>query len=65
MFPNFCRKRYDLAEKEFVTAKLNLHTKRERKELLTEHLMTIIEESETRKASKLSELMNQLKLCDM
>lgn len=39
--------------------------KLERKELLTEHLMTIIEESETRKAKKLSQLMEELKVSDV
>jgi hypothetical protein len=34
----------------------------ERKELLTEHLCTIIEQNEIRKARKLSELMNRLRL---
>jgi len=56
------QKRYDNAENEFVDAKLNLHKKQERKELLTEHLMTIIQESESRKADKLAELMNQLEI---
>ena len=45
-----------------MDAKLNLHKKQERKELLTEHLMTIIQESESRKADKLAELMNQLEI---
>ena len=56
------RKRYDRAEKEFVEAKLCLHKKQERKELLTEHLAAIIEDCEVRKACKLNELMSQLEL---
>ena len=64
-----CRKRYDRAEKDFIDAKVNLHGKQERKELLTEHLMTIIEESEDRKSRKLADLMTRLqiddKVCDM
>ena len=60
--PLFYRKRYDKAEKEFVAAKLNLHKKQDRKELLTEHLATIIEDSEVRKAGKLNDLMSQLQL---
>jgi len=58
------QKRYDKAEKEFVDAKLQLHQKQERKDLLTEHLMTIIEDSELRKAEKLAELMQQLQIPD-
>jgi len=58
------KKRYHHAEKEFVESKLNLHIKQERKELLTEHLMTIIQESEDRKSKKLAELMNRLQIED-
>lgn len=57
-----CRKRYNRAEKEFLEAKLCLFGKLERKELLTEHLCTIIEQNEMRKARKLSELMDKLEL---
>ena len=39
------QKRYDRAEKEFVDAKLNLHHRAERKELLTDHLCAIIEQA--------------------
>ncbi|XP_067012766.2 RAB6-interacting golgin isoform X2 [Anabrus simplex] len=56
------QKRYDKAEKEFLEAKLCLFGKLERKELLTEHLCTIIEQNEMRKARKLSELMDKLQL---
>ncbi|XP_023662347.1 RAB6-interacting golgin [Paramormyrops kingsleyae] len=56
------RKRYEKAEAEFVTAKLDLHKKTEAKERLTEHLYTIIQQNEQRKASKLEELMQQLEM---
>lgn len=59
-----CRKRYDRAEKEFLDAKLLLYKKLERKELLTHHLCTIIEQNEMRKAKKLSELMEKLEMPD-
>ncbi|KAK3918739.1 RAB6-interacting golgin [Frankliniella fusca] len=58
------QKRYDRAEKEFLDAKLLLYTKLERKELLTHHLCTIIEQNEMRKAQKLSELMEKLEMPD-
>ncbi|XP_058951218.2 RAB6-interacting golgin [Pocillopora verrucosa] len=54
------QKRYEKAEKEFVEAKMDLHRKTERKDLLTEHLYTIIRENELRKAKKLEELMVKL-----
>ncbi|XP_058664773.1 RAB6-interacting golgin isoform X1 [Ammospiza nelsoni] len=54
------RKRYDKAESEFVAAKLELQHKTELKEHLTEHLCTIIQQNELRKARKLQELMQQL-----
>ncbi|XP_049785615.1 RAB6-interacting golgin [Schistocerca cancellata] len=56
------QKRYNRAEKEFLDAKMHLFSKLERKELLTEHLCTIIEQNEMRKARKLSELMDKLEL---
>lgn len=56
------RKKYHRIEKEFLEAKLNLHQKLERKEMLTEHLCAIIEKNEERKAEKLSELMNRLEV---
>jgi len=63
------KKSYDRAEKDYVDAKLNLHIKQERKDMLTEHLMTIIEESEDRKSKKLADLMTRLQIddkdCDM
>ena len=39
---------------------MDLHRKTERKDLLTEHLYTIIRENELRKAKKLGELMAKL-----
>lgn len=54
------QKRYQKAEQEFIAAKLDLHNKTERKDLLTEHLYTIIRENEMRKAKKLEELMAKL-----
>ncbi|KAG8278396.1 hypothetical protein J6590_021297 [Homalodisca vitripennis] len=56
------QKRFDRAEKEYLDAKLALFTKKERKELLTGHLCTIIEQNELRKAKKLSDLMDKLQL---
>ncbi|XP_046652560.1 RAB6-interacting golgin-like isoform X2 [Daphnia pulicaria] len=53
-------KRYTKAEREFVEAKQLLFNKRERKDLLTEHLCTIIEQNEMRKAHRLTDLMIQL-----
>ena len=58
------RRRYDIAEKEFIDAKMNLHSKEQRKELLTEHLLQIIDESETRKSQKLADLMVELEIID-
>ncbi|KAM9410678.1 RAB6-interacting golgin isoform 1-T1 [Pholidichthys leucotaenia] len=56
------RKRYEKAEVEYVTAKVDLHKKTEVKEQLTEHLCAIIQQNELRKAHKLEELMQQLQL---
>ncbi|GAB6024397.1 hypothetical protein CHUAL_009563 [Chamberlinius hualienensis] len=56
------QKRYEKAEKEFVEAKLELFRKMERKEQLTEHLCTIIEQNELRKAKKLADLMYELEM---
>ncbi|XP_061238563.1 RAB6-interacting golgin isoform X2 [Bos javanicus] len=57
---SYARKRFDRAEAEYVTAKLELQRKTELKEQLTEHLCTIIQQNELRKAKKLEELMQQL-----
>lgn len=54
------RKRFDRVEAEYVTAKLDLQRKTDIKEQLTEHLCTIIQQNELRKAQKLEELMQQL-----
>lgn len=56
------RKRFDRAEAEYVAAKLDLQRKTETKEQLTEHLCTIIQQNELRKAKKLEELMLQLEV---
>ncbi|XP_044884387.1 RAB6-interacting golgin isoform X3 [Mauremys mutica] len=59
---SFARKRYDKAESEYVAAKLDFQRKTEIKEHLTEHLCTIIQQNELRKAKKLEELMKQLEV---
>ncbi|XP_073212462.1 RAB6-interacting golgin isoform X2 [Lepidochelys kempii] len=56
------RKRYDKAESEYIAAKLDFQQKTEIKERLTEHLCTIIQQNELRKAKKLEELMKQLEV---
>ncbi|XP_077188368.1 RAB6-interacting golgin [Paroedura picta] len=56
------RKRFDKAEAEYIVAKLDLQKKTEIKEQLTEHLCTIIQQNESRKARKLEELMQQLEV---
>ncbi|XP_042213900.1 RAB6-interacting golgin-like isoform X2 [Homarus americanus] len=62
---NEAQKRYDKAEKEFIEAKLQLFSKLDKKELLTEHLCRIIEANERRKACKLSQLMAKLEVADV
>ncbi|KAG3258761.1 RAB6-interacting golgin isoform X1 [Ictidomys tridecemlineatus] len=57
---SYAQKRFDRAEAEYITAKLDLQRKTEIKEQLTEHLCTIIQQNELRKAKKLEELMQQL-----
>uniref|UniRef100_K7G029 RAB6-interacting golgin n=1 Tax=Pelodiscus sinensis TaxID=13735 RepID=K7G029_PELSI len=59
---SYARKRYEKAEAEYVAAKLDLQRKTELKERLTEHLCTIIQQNELRKAKKLEELMKQLEV---
>ncbi|XP_060630332.2 RAB6-interacting golgin [Anolis sagrei] len=59
---SYARKRYDKAETEYVAAKLDLQKKAELKEQLTEHLCTIVQQNELRKAQKLEELMHQLEV---
>ena len=56
------RKRYERAEKEFVEAKMVLAEKSDLKESLTEHLYTIIQQNEVRKAERLAVLMKELGL---
>lgn len=54
------RKNYIQIEKQFLKAKFDLHNSNEKKELLTEHLCTIISHNEDRKAKKLTELMEKV-----
>ncbi|KAK6484169.1 RAB6-interacting golgin-like [Huso huso] len=56
------RKHFEKAEVEYVSAKLDLHKKMDVKEQLTEHLYTIIQQNELRKAYKLEELMMLLEM---
>jgi len=56
------QKRYEKAEKEFITAKESLFLKSERKDQLTAHLANIIQLNEERKAKKLTELMEELNI---
>jgi RAB6-interacting golgin len=56
------RRRFESAEKEYVCAKIGLHKASEEKELLAEHLYTIIQQNELRKAARLNELMTKLHL---
>ncbi|XP_055609044.1 RAB6-interacting golgin [Uranotaenia lowii] len=55
-------KNYLNIENLFLKAKLDLHQALERKEMLTEHLCTIISHNEERKAKRLSELMEKVGL---
>ncbi|XP_056671495.1 RAB6-interacting golgin [Monodelphis domestica] len=59
---SYARKRFDKAEAEYVAAKLDLQRKTEIKEHLTEHLCTIIQQNELRKARKLEALTQQLEV---
>lgn len=58
------RETYNQIESQFLAAKLNLHQITEKKEMLTEHLCTIISHNEDRKAKKLSELLDKVGLND-
>ncbi len=58
------RTRLSAAEKEYVAAKLSYYEAKEQKELLSEHLCTIIRHNESRKALKLKNLMSDLQLED-
>lgn len=55
-------KNYLHIENLFLKAKVDLHQAHERKEMLTEHLCTIISHNEERKAKRLSELMEKVGL---
>ena len=54
------QRRYEKAEKEYVESKLDFHTKKDRKDELTEQLYAIIQENEIKKAKKLEKLMSKL-----
>lgn len=56
------RENYHQIESQFLAAKLSLHQVSEKKEMLTEHLCTIISHNEDRKAKKLSELLDKVGL---
>lgn len=58
------RKQYIKIEAQFLKAKIDLHNAAEKKELLTEHLCTVIAHNEDRKAQKLSELMQKVGLTE-
>ncbi|XP_055532780.1 RAB6-interacting golgin [Wyeomyia smithii] len=55
-------KNYLNIENLFLKAKVELHQALERKEMLTEHLCTIISHNEERKAKRLSDLMEKVGL---
>lgn len=54
------QRRYEKAEKEYVTAKLDYFEKKDIKDELTEQLYAIIQDNEVKKAKKLEELMTKL-----
>lgn len=56
------RKQYQQIEAMFLKAKMELYQASEKKELLTEHLCTIIAHKENRKAKRLTELMEKVGL---
>lgn len=58
----YFRENYDEIEAQFLAAKLSLHHVSEKKEMLTEHLCTIISHNEDRKAKKLTELLDKVGL---
>lgn len=62
MFNYIVRKQYIKIEAQFLKAKVDLHNASEKKELLTEHLCTVIAHNEDRKAQKLTELMHKVGL---
>ncbi|KAL5011903.1 hypothetical protein ScPMuIL_010454 [Solemya velum] len=56
------QKRYERIEKMFIAAKIDLQRKSEIKDQLTEHLYTVINKNEVRKAQKLGELMKEMEM---
>ncbi|XP_014277117.1 RAB6-interacting golgin [Halyomorpha halys] len=56
------QKRFDRAEKEYLEAKVELFTKGEEKERLVETLRGIIENCESEKAKKLSQLLSKFEI---
>lgn len=59
---NTIERHYSTIEKTFLKAKQDLYQAHEKKEMLTEHLYTIIAHNEDRKAKRLSELMEKVGL---
>lgn len=59
---NNVERQYCAIEKTFLKAKQDLYMAHEKKEMLTEHLYTIIAHNEDRKAKRLSELMEKVGL---
>lgn len=59
---NTQERNYCAIERSFLKAKQDLYQAHEKKELLTEHLYTIIAHNEDRKAKRLSELMEKVGL---
>lgn len=59
---NHVERHYSTIERNFLKAKQDLYQAHEKKEMLTEHLYTIIAHNEDRKAKKLGELMDKVGL---
>ena len=59
---NNVERQYSAIERSFLKAKQDLYQAHEKKEMLTEHLYTIIAHNEDRKAKRLSELMEKVGL---
>lgn len=57
---NNIEKHYNSVERIFLKAKQDLYHAHEKKDMLTEHLYTIIAHNEDRKARKLSDLMEKV-----
>ncbi|CAO1361467.1 unnamed protein product [Diamesa serratosioi] len=57
---NNIEKHYNSVERIFLKAKQDLYHAHEKKDMLTEHLYTIIAHNEDRKAKKLSDLMEKV-----